>query len=72
MKKPLIDLAFNIAIGLCLAIPLFLLLAGCETTPDPRDEIRPPFEPCEVKVIDERGEHCKSWRSVCRELVNCE
>ncbi|MCE5292928.1 MAG: hypothetical protein LLG14_27345 [Nocardiaceae bacterium] len=57
--------------GAVIITVILKCLAGCETTPDPRDEIRPPFEPCEVKVIDEHGEHCKSWQSVCRDLVNC-
>lgn len=57
--------------GAAIITAILYALAGCETTPDPRDEIRPPFEPCEVKVIDERGEHCKSWQTVCRDLVNC-
>lgn len=62
----------TLIIATILIVAVLRCLAGCETTPDPRDEIRPPFEPCEIKVIDRHGEHCQSWQRVCRELVNCE
>lgn len=57
--------------GAVIITAILYALAGCETTPDPRDEIRPPFEPCEIRVIDRTGEHCRSRESVCRDLVNC-
>lgn len=47
---------------------------GCNTVPDPRDEIRPPrFEPCEIVITDDHGNsRCSSRERLCRELVNCE
>jgi hypothetical protein len=54
---------------------LFFLMTGCAPWLErPYYEPHKPrrTEPCEVKVIDERGTRCVSRATVCRDLVPCD
>lgn len=53
---------------------LLLLLVGCAAQRERgyNEPFKPRFEKCEVVVTDGHGNRsCRSWRGVCRDLLNC-